>query len=476
MRIRDRYQFANQLTPCRIIVPKIGVDGSMASDVKMLLKSHILASPLVNFSVSYTDTLTIGHATAHGNYTGLLGAISRDEADTAFQLVRPASLKYDLVRIGPAVMPTDLIAMASKGKTVKFDFDVSDVLYNGDLTTMSLFLIAVFMVASVLAFSRRNVKDFASSCLRSTWNTLTTLVDQENYAVKSWWARILWLHYNLAIFVIVFGYIVNQISADEVVEKPPRRIDSVKDLFDPHFDKTKLMMSRNLFFYDYIITAKPQSRLGILFKRMSETSDCSKVDTCNFMDFKASDMPSMMTTLSKGIRAVESADSALLVDQNLSHRLGTMFGCSVFQDVLRGVQWTRDSLVSDYAAMFFSKKTGKHTLEYVSGRVIIASEAGLPYRQLQGFMKKILPMGHSDGQTKCMYPAWGVLELDSKQFKLKLFTKTFKVYLSMMAFALCILIAESILFSNRFYKRTKKMVRGAKKSRTRQQRAMSLPG
>ena len=117
-----------------------------------------------------------------------------------------------------------------------------------------------------------------------------TVVDQENYHPQSWSSRVIWFHTCLAIFVFVFGLLLNLISADATVKRNLRRIDKLSDIDDEEFENTVYFMSTVDPFYSHLMNANANSLLGRLAEKMKRHDvgkNCSVMGSCSFMRMDA---------------------------------------------------------------------------------------------------------------------------------------------------------------------------------------------
>ncbi|KAI1288201.1 hypothetical protein HDE_09559 [Halotydeus destructor] len=75
-------------------------------------------------------------------------------------------------------------------------------------------------------------------------------------------------------------------STDTFVLKTPRRIEALEDVFDPYFEKVRFVMTTNGLFFNYVQQSNENTRIGQVYQKLASQSDCSRLSTCNFLEFE----------------------------------------------------------------------------------------------------------------------------------------------------------------------------------------------
>ncbi|KAI1289942.1 hypothetical protein HDE_08881 [Halotydeus destructor] len=378
--------------------------------------------------------------------------VTLQEADMGLHIVRPASLKHEVVKLGPAVYPHELIVITSKPISGSGDYQFLDSLKSDALDTgLIMFCITAAILAFAAVASRRSasVRSFMRD-YSNAWRQMGEAILGQEWASPALWSqRVLWLSTSLAIFVIVFGYLTNYISTDQFIEIPPRTVDLVDDLFDPYFAQMRLVMSLNFFFFEHMQGADPKSRSGQLFTRMSKDNNCSQPETCNLMLFSSTDLTKASAMTAAIVPPFVESKFGFLIDKSVVEQSQATIGCKVNpkfdgKSLIDRLHLTRDDIVSDYSAVFFSQQADPQTVKYASYVVQTFVEIGIirPYSQeaAEIVLGGLYPT--DDEYYKCVYPAWPTIESEATPFPLKVFIGPFIFMGKLILIAIAILVFE----------------------------------
>ncbi|KAI1289943.1 hypothetical protein HDE_08880 [Halotydeus destructor] len=367
-------------------------------------------------------------------------------------IVRPASLKHEVVKLGPAVYPHELIAITSKPISGSGDYQFLDSLKSDTLDTgLIMFCITAAILAFAAVASRRSasVRSFMRD-YSNAWRQMGEAILGQEWASPALWSqRVLWLSTSLAIFVIVFGYLTNYISTDQFIEIPPRTVDLVDDLFSPAFRDMRLVMSRNFLFFEYMQGADPKSRSGQLFARMSKGNNCSQPETCNLMLFSSTDLTKASAMTADIVPPFVAGHFSVLTDRMLVAQSRATVVCKVNpkfdgKSLIDRVHLTRDDIVSDYSAVFFSQQADPQMVKYASYVVQTLVEVGIiqPYSQEAAEIVLGGMYPTDDDYYKCVYPAWPTIESEATPFTLKVFIGPFIFLGKLILIAIAVLVFE----------------------------------
>ncbi|KAI1285875.1 hypothetical protein HDE_11473 [Halotydeus destructor] len=372
---------------CQVAVPDIG-------DVYHGRWKEFLADlGVASCNVTFAQEWGSGFKRPDGNYTGMLGMAQRKEITMGIQLLRPGSLEDEVVKIGPVLQPTGLMVISTKGiSTIDTDNDILNVFTNITLNTLAFYLLSMFMVVTILASVesyRRyreippKLKKMMSQWLAKAWHCVIIVVDQEGHAADMWTIRLIWYSCCLAVFVLVFGYLLNLIQTDGVVERPAKRIEHVHDLIhEPEFKDTHIMIITALHFYEYLRSSANGTIANILYQRMAETDQNGVTEDLHhtsFLDLKISDPPSMLQAFSFMMRDVESENrikKAILIDVSMYDTLVYQVACVIKPKVISRDHRSRDFVVADYATFFFSRAASSYFVELVRRKGMTLLETG----------------------------------------------------------------------------------------------------
>ncbi|KAI1286179.1 hypothetical protein HDE_11162 [Halotydeus destructor] len=310
----------------------------------------------------------------------MLGYLERNEADIAYQVFRPAQLEDDIVIVGPTVFPTGLKIISARGEASTKKNDMLNVTSKlATVTYVYLFICFIFASATLAYLLSRQgrqakrkplrIKRYYRAMLRSAWELLITLVDQENLNAISWPSRVVWTSFCWAIFMLIFAVLLNLMSVDGIVGQPPQRIDRVIDLFQGPYSEARVGMMKSFYYYATARSARSDSKLGILYQRMLRNDDCSDFRTCNLVDID----PTKLETSMKGLKMVEITVSelgfAFLADHSIYELLGKPLICLTRPDLGPKTHLSSDEMLTDYASVYFSKQTNRQLIKWMSYRL-----------------------------------------------------------------------------------------------------------
>ncbi|KAI1285911.1 hypothetical protein HDE_11472 [Halotydeus destructor] len=345
-------------------------------------------------NVTYFDDMSSGYKLDDGNYTGMLGKAQRQEITMGVHLLRPAGLEGPVVQFGPVALPTGLMVVTSKGVNTKIpDDDLMNVFKSLTLTSVTFMAFSVFIIVTFVAFAATyqqtrkmppKLKKMIRQWRSAVSNLLMIIVDQENLKTKMWTIRFIWSTCCLAIFIIVFGYLLNLIQTDGVVVQPPKRVEVVRDLtHEPEFQDTHIMMISVLHFYQYLRRSGKETAAGILFDRMSKTDKDglpANLHHTSFLDMRLSDPVISMESfafMTSDVAAGKSINKALLIDVSMYDLSIYQTACIIAADVISEDHRSKDFLVADYATMFFSTTADKHFVQLANRKLTGNARTGL---------------------------------------------------------------------------------------------------
>ena len=134
-------------------------------------------------------------------------------------------------------------------------------------TLMAICASWAHLAAHHSSFGRKVRRRFREHCLHALWRQVELLLDQEYFAPATLQTRLLWLHFVVAAFVIVFGYLGNLLSVDMIVEIPAARIDNIDDLLSERFEHVEPGVVVNMFTFSLMKNAPPSTPMGRLYAR-----------------------------------------------------------------------------------------------------------------------------------------------------------------------------------------------------------------
>ncbi|KAI1293760.1 hypothetical protein HDE_06501 [Halotydeus destructor] len=260
------------------------------------------------------------------------------------------------------------------------------------------------------------------------WYGGLSMIGQESLSCSKWKPRVLWLHTCVAIFIAVFGIILNLMSSDSIVIRDPPRIDSIDDMFIEPFSSFKVYMYKTTTFYNYMRNAPPGSAMAAVFKRASDRSNCSRLIDCGEIEFRT-DPQGSLKLLSFYDELVASRDHALFTADMIMDQAMAPSACR-FRPELVNTTYTSIGHVSSEILTFMARKGIDREVEtYLNFRIQTSViEAGFTYQYALGFVDRIFEqlMPHVAKKTGYYYRCVEGLKDENEQLVLPLEIKQWR--------------------------------------------------
>ena len=381
----------------------------------------------------------------------MVGVVQRGQADIAMTLVRVDTMGDSPVRLGPTVAAADTVILGTKltNETSSPTF-VTDVIYNVDATTYLLFLVLLSIVVTILStsqvigkkpFSLRRLKRRLPKIVRTiNWNILSLMVDQEDFHLKLWSGRFMWVHFNLAILILVFGYVWNSMSTDITVSKPATYIESIDYFLDTSPEnRRKPIAMKNLIFHTASKMADPNSKLGKLNHILDTTPGSYFV-----MDSSDSKLGSSINAM---MSEVLNGSSVMIYPELLLNLYLKRAGCTIQPEVMTQIHTSKQSMTPGTLHPIFSHRMPRAMLDYLEYQFQTALEFDLANVMLDFVIGRLMAenqMPRTPAYYKCMEH---VVEEESplKQFMtLYNINNTIRVIVILVILAMIVLVFEII--------------------------------
>ncbi|KAI1288204.1 hypothetical protein HDE_09554 [Halotydeus destructor] len=281
-RISDRFDFAHiKRTPVRIAV--MGLDDAPPAVNAAIIGGLSTLLRKTNFTMQPISSLSVGYPTHSGKYSSFLGQLIDNKSDVAVAGTVLSSFRF------PGLVPLQVestLSLKVHSQVSPEIHEKSDVLSSIEQLPLEfkiLLFVAVHIVAGCIIDNdiHNPLRYFESYAI-----TMRCFVSQAEGNLKSNRKRVLWWHANVFAFIIVFGYVLNMMSTNTFVMKQPRRVQRFEDAFDPYFKNIKFYMLKNELFFNTMRDADENTIMGKLFRKLRETSDCSHMSTCSFLEIK----------------------------------------------------------------------------------------------------------------------------------------------------------------------------------------------
>lgn len=174
---------------------------------------------------------------------------------------------------------------------------------------MAYLTVGLLAINTTICRTRKSLKKACKVIVYKLWSVFMLLFDQEYYISTLWSNRVLWVHYCLAYFLLVFGYFWSLLSTDMVVTIQPYQMHSVTDLFSRQFNNVQPVIFKNLAIYSLLRESKANTTLHHIYKRVqinvsasllnmdaSNQRNTKKITNTMITVFKGSDDLTLVTT------------------------------------------------------------------------------------------------------------------------------------------------------------------------------------
>ncbi|KAI1300093.1 hypothetical protein HDE_03587 [Halotydeus destructor] len=350
-----------QQTPVRVALP-VSADRSAWVD---LLVANI--TPLLkgtNYTIIKVKSFGAGFRTSGGNYTAFLGQLMGNKADYALYGTVLSGFDYPGLSPSVVVSALSLKLHSHSGQISDEPRDVLDSIDGVPHDVVMYLMIVVHLIAASLAsITHSGLLEY----LDVTWNSLRCFVAQGNWETKVAVKRLVWLCFETFVFVTIFGYILNLMSTDSFVAVHPRHIETLDDAFDDHFKAVRFLIAKNDFFFNFVQTAKPSSQLGKLYSKMAESSNCSRMETCNLYELGvASDSRLKLFQLFQMLKSAAHKDTTAVIGTNeMSDNWVVPSLCRLQPDILEQLYSAPLAVAEDLLVTFHRDELDGHVKRYL---------------------------------------------------------------------------------------------------------------
>ncbi|KAI1288199.1 hypothetical protein HDE_09553 [Halotydeus destructor] len=333
------------------------------------------------FTLQPIASISVGYETHPGKYSSFLGQLIENKSDVAIVGTVLSSFNFPglvPLQVGSALL---LKVHSQVAPEIPEPSHVLSSIEKLPLEFKILLVVAIHMIAgSIISFK----KDSSLQYLKTYWTTLRCFVGQTDFNVKSTRKRVLWWHFNVFAFVSIYGYVLNVMSTDTFVMKQPKLIERFDDAFDPYFKKVRFYMMKNSLFFNAMRDSKENTIMGKVFKKMNETSDCSQLSTCSFLEING-DLGSTnhQETLQLMRNVSERGGGASFMANELVENFVVPGLCRTQPDMIDKLYTAPQALAEDIMVNFMRDDLDRDVVVYI--RHIFASvfEAGYLWVSLQ---------------------------------------------------------------------------------------------
>jgi len=247
---------------------------------------YVIILNKINCTFIYSSDSDPGQPDDHGNYSGIIGQIQRNEFQFGMALVRPDSLPFEPGLISPVIMPADSIVLSHRNDSHRsYETNLANfvnhihIVFYSNFLLCSIILVIVFTWI-VVAFEREKECDLLDPW-KDTWtefsnaiiSCINNVLKQGSLSCCSKEGNILSIIYGFFIFLSIHNLLLAKMGADLVVVKHPPRIDSIKYFIDKENVDIMPVILKKLALYDMLKSAsihRPESEMGCLWKVLQE--------------------------------------------------------------------------------------------------------------------------------------------------------------------------------------------------------------
>ena len=225
-----------------------------------------------NCSFILSELKEAGNPNSTGHYDGYVGAIQRDEFDSAIFVVRADTLPFEPGKLTPPIYSADVAILSiTKGKEVSIERGVTSFLDLQLPVRIYVVFGLFFTVPLILVYDRRHHQNIRHpvtflKCYMHNCNTMLNLfLDQEQFSPHHLFAHVLTFTSSLFMLFAVFGILLSTVGSNMVVKREPQPIDTLDDLLASN--RTALVAG-TLFAGRVIESAPERTKLHQLKKRV----------------------------------------------------------------------------------------------------------------------------------------------------------------------------------------------------------------
>lgn len=298
------------------------------------------------------------------------------------------------VILGPVVAAGDFLIISSRQLPKVLEVDVLQAIDNADETAYSAYCSCSTILATLIAFSvvrsgkrrmRRAsfLKRFTEKLLNTVWHMISTIVDQEHYALKSETGRVLWLTFVIATFIAVFGILMNCMSTDIVQKIPPEQVETLNDLFLEKFKHIAPKVMRNYFLYPFLVRTKSNPSYGKLLSMISGKNSSNLVEMTMTMD-------NMMMLQKMIMDRIKDNKACLLLSEFIFMAAYLSFFCRMREDIHTRVHMAKNRFGGGIMFWMYGKQIHPLARKVLDYNLRIFNEGDLMLPTADFFFKKEL--------------------------------------------------------------------------------------
>ena len=248
------------------------------------------------------------------------------------------------------------------------------------LIAMNLMAIYVMMAMKMMF----NIKVY-SKLMKTNWlHVIEAVFFQTGISPRHHLNRLVWISLVIGLFVIIRGYLANFIKVEKVAIVPKPTIDKIDSLlFEPEFKSHQVVMSKNLYFYDNMRLSS-DTKLRHLHDRMMSTSDCSRLDGCNFVEFQG-DVQHYTDVYKRFTSGIAKGNSVFLWNSLFTVGAGS-FTCTINPETWSKVEQPKEPFASDILVWYYSQRWPSDIRNYMDYILQTINEFGFEDINMKKFI------------------------------------------------------------------------------------------
>ena len=193
--------------------------------------------------------------------------------------------------------------------------------------------------------------------------------------------------------------------------------------------------------------------LDSVYQLMVRTSDCSKLETCNFLDLDLGRMEEVTRLTNLVKRSISTRNDGYSINKQYFKFMLSILGCLIDQSMMTKVHLSKSSMAEDIMLNFYNHRLSSKVIKYLDHRHIGRFELGIVFpfiRRLTLFESYKTGLTYDWSSMRCVDKIGKLIsEQSTSNFKLNVLKKTFKVCFVLIVLEVCINFFEIVIFKAR---------------------------
>lgn len=326
-----------------------------------------------NCSVVSFEYKSTGLPDTNGTYDGFVGAIQRNEANSAIAVIRPDSLPFEPGIIGSTLFAADAVILSKKKLKVQQTRDVMSVFVDvGRL--MYIYTAYVLLLTAILitvGWKMCKCKESFVCCMAQSLYELFWIlfgVYHPSGANKSLVSRRILLEAtSLFGLAFIIGFLQNRVGSDLCVFFGEEDIQSLDDLLtDP---KVRPWVSPRFFLYNILQSSKNGTKTNLLWQRIMQNPNKS-------IEQKYEDQASIAISVREITSEISAGRMATLIAAPITWA-SRQFGCRFNRDLVANTTIAPETFAPGHLTTLWSHQTSKYFIRAVNYLFTTTTECGL---------------------------------------------------------------------------------------------------